>query len=119
MATDAPLHIVYVVEEPQVYSALDIRPDLTALPTMEVLTEAAENAADYTANQSQAGVPVITRVLNGNPADEIAAYADGQSAAMIVIGAHGYTGLRHLVLGSTSEATLRLGSERHRVCQAL
>ena len=54
------------------------------------------------------GVPVVTQVLNGNPADEIAAYADGQSAAMIVIGAHGYTGLRHLVLGSTSEATLRM-----------
>jgi universal stress protein A len=52
-------------------------------------------------------LPVIPRILVGNPADEIIQYADEVAAAMIVIGAHGYSGVRHLILGSTTESTLQ------------
>ena len=107
--TGTALHVVYVVEEPQVFRVLDLPAGPAALPTADVLISAAEQrmAAFVSAQLADAGVPVETSVLIGNPADEIVDCAERLDATMIVIGAHGYTGIRLLVLGSTTEATLR------------
>lgn len=43
----------------------------------------------------------------GEPADAVAAAADELGAQLIVMGTRGRTGLAHLVLGSTTERTLR------------
>jgi universal stress protein A len=48
-----------------------------------------------------------TAVLLGSPDKEIVAYADKHKATMIVMTTHGYSGVKHLVLGSTTEAVLR------------
>jgi len=49
--------------------------------------------------------PVI--VKRGDPAQAIAHQAKKNRAAMIVMGSHGRTGLKRLVLGSVAERTLR------------
>lgn len=49
--------------------------------------------------------PVI--VKSGDPAQVIADRAKKMRAAMIVMGSHGRTGLKRLVLGSVAERTLR------------
>jgi nucleotide-binding universal stress UspA family protein len=41
-------------------------------------------------------------------ADAIAEIAKNVAADLVVVGTHGYTGLRHLLLGSVAERTLRL-----------
>lgn len=46
-------------------------------------------------------------VKRGDPAQVIANHAKKHRAAMIVMGSHGRTGLRRLVLGSVAERTLR------------
>ena len=46
----------------------------------------------------------------GNPAEEIVRSAKEEKVDLIVIGAHGFTGWRHLVLGSVAEKVVRLAS---------
>ena len=49
----------------------------------------------------------VTQVLSGRPAEQIVAYANEQDAAMIVMATHGYSGVKHVLLGSTTEEVLR------------
>lgn len=49
----------------------------------------------------------FVHALIGNAADEILKLAEDVGADMIVIGSHGRTGLRRLLLGSVSEAVVR------------
>jgi len=44
---------------------------------------------------------------SGAPAEEIVRFADEVSADLIVMGTHGWTGMRHLILGSTAENVVR------------
>jgi universal stress protein A len=46
--------------------------------------------------------------LSGDPATEIARFADGFGCDVIVMGTHGGTGLRHAVVGSVAEGVLRV-----------
>ena len=46
----------------------------------------------------------------GAPAEEIVRFANEQAVDLIVMGTHGWTGLRHLVLGSTAENVVRTAS---------
>ncbi|HMK34520.1 MAG TPA: universal stress protein [Desulfomonilaceae bacterium] len=43
----------------------------------------------------------------GAPAEEIIRFAVEQDADLIVMGTHGWTGVRHLLLGSTAENVVR------------
>ncbi len=47
------------------------------------------------------------RILEGDPAGEIVRLARQESAAMIVIGTHGRTGAKRLLMGSVAEAVIR------------
>ncbi len=44
---------------------------------------------------------------SGAPAEEIIRFADEESVDLIVMGTHGWTGVRHLILGSTAENVVR------------
>ena len=46
----------------------------------------------------------------GNPAEEIVRSAKEEKIDLIVIGTHGFTGWRHLILGSVTEKVVRLAS---------
>ena len=54
------------------------------------------------------GVPVTQRLLAGNPAATILAELSAGHHDLLVIGTHGRTGLRHLLLGSVAEKLVRL-----------
>lgn len=56
---------------------------------------------------AKSGVKVETVVGRGRVADQIGAIADESKAEMLVISTHGYTGLSHLVFGSTAEKIVR------------
>lgn len=110
MAADlhARIHCVYAVEPPHIYSVLDMVPAV-ALPTTEELAENAAAQLDTFAREHLDGLDPapIGKVLTGNPAEQIVAYASEVGAAMIVMSTHGYRGLEHVVLGSTTESVLR------------
>ncbi|HEX9870129.1 MAG TPA: universal stress protein [Candidatus Tectomicrobia bacterium] len=52
-------------------------------------------------------VAVQVKVAVGRPAEEILCVAREEKVDLIVMGTHGHTGLRHLLLGSVAEAVTR------------
>lgn len=56
---------------------------------------------------SARGVDLTTCVVEGVPAEAIAAVADRLKTELIVIATHGRTGLSHLLLGSVAERVVR------------
>ncbi len=59
------------------------------------------------ARAEEAGVTAHTRLLRGDPADEIVAYADTVDADVIVVGSRGHGAVTSVLLGSVSRAILR------------
>jgi nucleotide-binding universal stress UspA family protein len=55
-----------------------------------------------------AGRPVRSTVVPGFPADEIARFAREHGIDLVVLGTHGWRGLRRLVLGSVAERATRV-----------
>ena len=110
----AEVHCVYVVEEPQIYATLDMGP--VPIPSIEELSTSARTRLDTFVrdNISALGMSATGKVLVGRPADEIVGYAGSQNAKMVIMTTHGYSGVKHLLLGSTTEAVLR-----HAACPVL
>ncbi len=54
------------------------------------------------------GLSVRTELRDGEPYEQVLACAKAVGADLIVIGTHGYTGLKHALLGSTAERVVRL-----------
>ncbi|MCB2409277.1 universal stress protein [Hymenobacter lucidus] len=67
----------------------------------------AAQMAQHRAAAEQVGARVTTSVLRGDAAQEIVAAARRHAADLIVIGAHGQTGLTRFLMGSTAEAVVR------------
>jgi nucleotide-binding universal stress UspA family protein len=113
-AMQADTRCIYVVEEPQIYSTLDMGP--VAVPSVTELVKSAESHLDtfIKSNLKAFGSAPKAAVLVGRPAEEIVNYAKDNNAAMIVMTTHGYSGVRHLLLGSTTESVLR-----HATCPVL
>jgi universal stress protein A len=107
--TNGAVHCVYTVEPPQVYSALDMAPAIP-LPTTDDLTSSARKQLEAFASEQLAGIDTKTEILIGKPSAQIVAYAKKIDAALIVMTTHGYSGLEHVVLGSTTETVLRKAS---------
>jgi nucleotide-binding universal stress UspA family protein len=53
------------------------------------------------------GVEVTFAVKIGNPVDQIVNFATESAATAIVMGTHGRTGLKHLLIGSVTERVVR------------
>jgi nucleotide-binding universal stress UspA family protein len=52
-------------------------------------------------------VHVEHRMVTGDPADEIVKVADEEHVDLIVMGTHGRTGLRRMLMGSVAESVVR------------
>jgi nucleotide-binding universal stress UspA family protein len=105
--TDAELHCLYVVEEPHIYATLDLGP--LPIPTTDELSGSAQAQMNALIDEHLQGFSQTTKakVVVGRPADEILEYANSVDAEMIVMATHGYSGVKHLALGSTTEAVVR------------
>ncbi len=110
----AEVHCVYVVEEPQIYATLDMGP--VPIPSIEELSTSARTRLDAFVRDSISalGMSATGKVLVGRPSDEIVSYAGSHNAKMVIMTTHGYSGVKHLLLGSTTEAVLR-----HAACPVL
>lgn len=98
-ATGAELRLLHVLEA---------QPQLPATaPAGPIDLVIARQLAHYRLVAEQAGVTVSTAVLQGDAATEIVAEAQRHPADLIVIGAHGQTGLSRFLMGSTAEAVVR------------
>jgi nucleotide-binding universal stress UspA family protein len=99
-ATGAELRLVHVLE-PQLK---------VAVPSVSRDFEVARQLATYRAMAEEAGARVSTVLLQGDAATEIVEEAKRHPADLVVIGAHGQTGLTRFLMGSTAEAVVRTAS---------
>lgn len=99
------LHCVTVVEPPVVYTAMEVPLDM---PTVEdVATHAAGQLEQFVREHLGSARTPVQKILIGRPVDEITRYADEIGAVMIVMATHGHSGLKHLLIGSTTEGVVR------------
>jgi nucleotide-binding universal stress UspA family protein len=68
---------------------------------------ATERLAGWRDRVQREGVPVHERVVAGPPAEEIHEWAQELGVDLIVMGTRGLRGLKHVMLGSVAERTLR------------
>ncbi|NNL65408.1 MAG: universal stress protein [Myxococcales bacterium] len=80
------------------------------LPTefwTQVKTEAQKTLEGHAAGIREKGIEVDVVVTEGYPATAIEDEASARKADLIVIGTHGHTGLKHLLLGSVAERVVQ------------
>ena len=106
----AKLYCLYVVEEPQIYSSLEM--GSVAIPTAGELMESAKERMQRFGEEFLANAPhgYETMVVVGHAATEVVNCANENSAGLIVMTTHGYSGVKHMMLGSTTEDVLRHAS---------
>lgn len=102
-ATGAEVILLYVIE-PVAYPA-----ELGVVVNLEAdLAERAQGELDKLRERHFAGFPrTRTLVCHGVADQEIIETAKREGAGMIVLGTHGFSGLKHLLLGSTAERVVR------------
>ncbi|MBI5799371.1 MAG: universal stress protein [Verrucomicrobia bacterium] len=103
----ATLHLVHVV--PTVLPA-DVSHLTTILQEGAMKESAARDLARMRAEKVPADLPVVTKVLCGNPFFEIDKEALRICAGLIVVSTHGHTGLRYLLLGCTAQHVVQHAS---------
>ncbi len=95
------LHAYHLPVEFQQLEGAYLPPDFWS----NVKAEAEQSLARFAASLQERAIQVETRVREGYPASVIVDEAD--DADMIVIGTHGHSGLKHMLLGSIAERVVQ------------
>jgi nucleotide-binding universal stress UspA family protein len=75
---------------------------------LEILRDEGRQAVrDVEVAGTQAGLTVVTEIVEGNPYKEILEYVAEHDIDMIIMGTHGRSGLDRVVMGSVAERVVR------------
>ena len=105
----ASLHLLHVIEDPLMAGAIPSEvyvPDVPALRAA-LVTDAEAQLAGLVPERVRDALRVTTEVQVGKAAAVICETAATTPCDLIVMGTHGRTGLRHLLLGSVAETVVR------------
>lgn len=102
----AQLTLVHVHPPPPQVSA-DLLASARALEELASVDLARDLAVWRTEAERLAATSVRTALVAGDPAAEILRYARDHGVDLLVLGTHGRTGLKRLVLGSVAERVVR------------
>uniref|UniRef100_A0A831TAJ4 Universal stress protein n=1 Tax=Thermorudis peleae TaxID=1382356 RepID=A0A831TAJ4_9BACT len=113
---DAELHLVRVVETPEVYALLGTHAQAAA--SGEVLAEIAQQMIDDASNYLNElaerlraeGVRVESHVLEGLAIEQLLAFERERQPDLVVMATHGRGGLSRVIFGSVAEHVLREGN---------
>lgn len=95
------------VHEPAVKAAAEVLVASSAPFDLASVDVARDLAVWKTEAERRATTAVKTAVVTGDPVSEILRYARAHGVDLLVVGTHGRTGLRHVVLGSVAERVVR------------
>ena len=73
----------------------------------EVRQNAAQRIAQLAKELPFSSVPYTEVVVVGRPWQEVTELARKMGVDLIIMGTHGYTGLKHVMMGSTAERVIR------------
>ena len=97
------LHAYHLPVEFQQLEGAYLPPDFWS----NVKVEAEQSLSRYAGDLERRGIQVESVVREGYPATVIVDEAASQPADLIVIGTHGLSGLKHLLLGSIAERVVQ------------
>ena len=103
----ATLLLTHVVEPVRYPESVLIPPEMEEA-NRERLQLARTALAEFTKRQISTDLTTETLVRLGHPVDQIVSAAKEFDADLIIVGTHGHTGLKHLLLGSVAERVVRL-----------
>ncbi len=105
---DAELIVVYVIE-PVGWSGLTYSQPMANLGdiSLAIGKEAINKLNKLQSEMIPGHIKCRLLTLEGKPAEEIVKLAGDESAGLIVIATHGYSGLHHFVFGSVTERVVR------------
>jgi nucleotide-binding universal stress UspA family protein len=92
---------------PPIYPLLDGAVIPTAQHVADLVNDADRQVKALCDRFERAGVAIEGKVVQGAAAEEILAFADREGCDLIVMGTHGRSGVRRLVLGSIAESVVR------------
>jgi nucleotide-binding universal stress UspA family protein len=104
----AQLHCLYVVDDSyQYWMTFELATVPAGPPVAELVATAEGHLKDFLAERLPAGLEFHAHVLHGRPFVEIIRYARDEHMDLIVVGTHGRTGLRHVLMGSVADKVVR------------
>ncbi|MCG8403919.1 MAG: universal stress protein [Phycisphaerales bacterium] len=108
-AYSAELHLVHVVDEAAMYWMAMGPNSLPVAPATDELVDVSKQELKKFVQEhlQDLKVPLVTEVCVGRPFMEIIRYARENEIDLIVIGTHGRSGLKHVLLGSVAEKVVR------------
>ena len=106
------IHLIHVLESPSVFNSTS-QPSY-AIWDKEAKKSATARLAELVDEKVDEWTTVNSEVRSGRAYKTICEAAREEKADLIVIGTHGFTGLKHLLLGSTAERVIR-----HTPCSVL
>jgi nucleotide-binding universal stress UspA family protein len=71
---------------------------------IDLVDQAQTALHDYAVKYLATPLPLQVKIAVGKPAEEILRVAREERVGLIIMGTHGHTGLRHLLVGSVAEA---------------
>jgi len=104
---DAQLILLYVIETNVLPAELGYGPSEVKRPGTDPARTALEQLAQRTEQALGTHFVRQTMVQNGIPWQEITAAARARDVDLIVLSTHGYTGIKHVLLGSTAERVVQ------------
>ncbi len=107
-AAGGELHLVHVVEHLPPRVALVPRPAGLGITTGEIVATAREGLAKVGA-EARAIFPgrIVAHIAAGSPWKQILQVAIDVQADVVLVGTHGHTGVKRMILGSVAEAVVR------------
>ena len=104
VGTDTPLQ--FALDNPSVYYAAS-PPPREAVSVIDVFEMTQNDLKDLAIAKLNKSLRVSPKVGVGKPAEEILRVAQEEAVDLIVMGTHGRTGLRHVLMGSVAETVMR------------
>ncbi len=101
----ARLMLLHVIDKPPL-SPSEI--PLTGSYNQEVLSAAEQHMSRTLTHVQEAGLKVNVAILHGDPLQNVLHFAHSKTIDLIVMGTHGRTGFKRVLLGSVAEKVVRL-----------
>lgn len=94
-----------IMQPPDIWSGM-VGVEALELARKELTSQADQLVKNVAERLRQTGLMVETQVSNGDPRSIIVDQAEEWSADLVVVGSHGYTGLKRLLLGSVAQSVV-------------
>lgn len=104
---NAELHLLHVYTEP----LLSVAPPIAGILPPGYQDEVNKGLqAELAKLADDTDVSIVRKLVEGNVVSEIIRYLDDNHIDLIVMGTHGRTGLKHMLIGSVAENVVRHAS---------